>query len=368
MEKIQTNQVLEEKETTNKWSNWSILLWNICAFLCSLIFFSVIRSASWIIWKVFKIYNFIKQKHFNDTQNEKTESETNNTQKSKPNCKVLFKNTMFTPTEKHKYLQDPENSETNSDVLQETSKLALQLEETKKAKEQLSQQLHVAEKENLSARQQIEEFKLENFMMKEKLARTASVLKEKLQVNQITPASQEFLARKAHSLEMHLKEVCKDREVLRTKLINLEKTYSLLEQRLRAYEEEDQESENGLMLKPEKDIADETPSKNADLEIEMTEPDVDMSQFQQKIMQLQRNIDGFGDSKPQHFQANSKISVDLEESTSIEEAIKDEEIIPRSPKKFVQKQPQRDDINQVKQNLMNYNAYKVGLFKQKFSL
>jgi hypothetical protein len=81
---------------------------------------------------------------------------------------------------------------------------------------------------------------------------------------------------------------------------------------------------------------------------ESNEADVDICKFQKKIMELQRSIGTF-DSKKMGFEANSKISVDLDESSI--DTSKDNDSERNESKKA--------DINLVKQNLLNYNAYKV---------
>lgn len=210
--------------------NWSILLWNICAFLCSLVFCSVMRSMSWIVWKLVKVYKVFRNRK--DLTNKMAE---NSAESAKSNCKVLFENQLVA------------NKSSNTD--QAESK---EIEELRQERKELCQQLSLAQKENLTARQQIEEYKLETYMMKEKLARTANSLRENMKYKDFATSSQEMVSRKIQNLELHLKEVSRDRDLLRSKLGNLEKHYAKLEEKLKFYEKQD--SETNIEQFPEKDI------------------------------------------------------------------------------------------------------------------
>ncbi|XP_044271779.1 uncharacterized protein PF11_0207-like [Tribolium madens] len=304
----------ETPETATK-LNWPILLWNVCAFLCSLVFCSVVKSMSWVVWRVFKIYNVFR------------------------NRQVL--------TNRLKVAE----SESSPEPLKEQIKR--EMEELEKEKKELSQQLVLAQKENLSARQQIEEYKLETFMMKEKLARTASTLKENLKYKDYASANQEVISRKAHNLELHLKEISRDRDLLRSKLATLEKNYSKLEEKLKLYEKQD--SESNLEQLPEKDVASKPLTEQS--EISTSDPPADICNFQKKIMELQKSIGTFEPTKVE-FEANSKISVDLDESSLDTSKENDCEVLHQK----------KADLNVVKQNILNYNAYKAQMLRPKMKL
>ncbi|KYB25394.1 golgin subfamily A member 5 [Tribolium castaneum] len=313
-------QNFETPETATK-LNWPILLWNVCAFLCSLVFCSVVKSMSWVVWRVFKFYNVFRNRQ--GLSNRLKGAETEATPKPLPGT-------------------------INKEQIKK------EMEELAKEKDELSQQLVLAQKENLTARQQIEEYKLETFMMKEKLARTASTLKENLKYKDYASANQEVISRKAHNLELHLKEVSRDRDLLRSKLATLEKNYSKLEEKLKLYEKQD--SESNLEQLPEKDIASKPLTEQSE-EIS-SDPPVDICNFQKKIMELQKSIGTFEPTSKIEFQANSKISVDLDESSI--DTSKDTDCEGLHQKKA--------ELNEVKQNILNYNAYKAQMLRPKLKL
>ncbi|XP_063919418.1 centromere-associated protein E-like isoform X3 [Zophobas morio] len=318
-----TNQ---SEEAPKQKMSWPILLWNVCAFLCSLVFCSVIRNRKVLASKIGKI------------QDTETSSEQNS-DSTKSNCKIIFKNQLFTPKETGK--------------MQEQN-LGQVLEEVKKEKHELAQQLVMAQKENLTAQQQIEEYKLETFMVKEKLARTANTLKENLKYKDFANANQELIARKAHNLELHLKEVCRDRDILRAKYSNLEKSHTKLEEKVKILQK--QESESNIEQFPEKDTSEKPTSK--DFLPQITDTEADICKFQKKIMELQRSIGAF-ETKKANFEANSKISVDLEESSMDTSKENESELLEREKK---------GEISSVKQNLINYNAYKVQMLRPRLKL
>ena len=84
---------------------------------------------------------------------------------------------------------------------------------------------------------------------------------------------------------------------------------------------------------------------------QITDTEADICKFQKKIMELQRSIGAF-ETKKANFEANSKISVDLEESSMDTSKENESELLEREKK---------GEISSVKQNLINYNAYKVAI-------
>lgn len=297
------------------------ILWNIFVFICSIVFYSTLRSTSWIVWKIVKILNYAKPKKnpISSQSNNEVESDALNNTKSQ----LLFQSDMFSKSFHSNDFQS----------------LSRDLEQARNEKCLLEKQLILTQTENITARQQIEEYKLETTMLQDQLTKLSNALKENKKYKNYAAASHEFITKKVYSLESHLRDVCREREILRSQLGNLEQKYLKLQEEIKADEKDISEENNEMKQYPERDTTKLTSNEEACKE---------NNNFQKTCRDLEDNCNSY--NSKMHFEANSKISIDLEESNTPREATENNN---KNNEFFA---------NMTKQNMVNYNAYKVNIF------
>ncbi|XP_057657075.1 uncharacterized protein LOC130894343 isoform X2 [Diorhabda carinulata] len=349
-----------------------LLLWNFATFVCSVIVCQFVKSCWWLIfnvkiktilWKcltlnfartnslskinstVSKIPIKIKPAPLTSLQvmdlkkrlalksdvscpnflRERTCSNlSDSTTKSAPRCHMLFRNNkIFIPPKEERFMDTRQITKLRAEILRlqskfqkEHSDLLKKVDIANKEKKDINKQLLAIQKDNKTARQQIEELIQEKGMLLKKLEIATKDIKSNTKSKKAVMTKLEELTISSETLKQELEQVSRDKNILENKLKVLQGEYEKLQERIilpsdvnfredyhvntPERDTNDRNINNTNTNKMEKTQSIGRFSEKTDIEQQsISQTELDMKNIQVKIKQLEKNLENFNAEKPE---------------------------------------------------------------------
>nr|CAH7732452.1 unnamed protein product [Callosobruchus chinensis] len=234
-----------------------------------------------------------------------------------PQCRTIYKNDrsfhdndLERQFDKHlenqcAKLRD-EMAELRANSLKEHAVLSRKLEAVTNEKKDMAKQLATVQKENRAAKQQMEELMQEKAALVKRLENATKEFRNNTKTKKIALQKLDEATAEAENLKKHLEQVSRDKEILEGKLKILEKEYGKLQERVIMSSKTNLDNYHQRTCMPERDSSDKKSNQTiGHLEVDqdmnlssVSQTEIDMKNIQNKIKQLERNLENFNSSNP----------------------------------------------------------------------
>ncbi|XP_060529538.1 uncharacterized protein LOC132703978 isoform X2 [Cylas formicarius] len=315
---------------------WSFLLWNLVVFICSVVVCYIGRYAAYLIWKRYqkRITKVVPQLPKSNDRIQRSLTTFSkiprkiNAEKSCPNLltrrtgsslsthmdetKTLYTNNSFNNNDSIQ-IENPSKRYRDELVkyqiasMKDHAALSMKLEAVTIEKKELSKQLALAQKENRAAKQQLEELVEEKSALVKKLETATREFKNNTKSKKAALGKLEEATENAEKLRLQLEQVSRDKEILEKKLGLLENEYTKLHERFI-------DSQRTVVSTVDENVPERDRDRDKDSQFiqnpfqalaSVSQTELDMKNIQQKIKQLEKNLENFNMSSNELMSRNN---------------------------------------------------------------